>query len=166
MSFADYEVNVLTLADLSAAYTLELAAYPIPWPKSVFEQSLTNHYRRWALRRQGRLVGMAFFQVLKPEAELLNFAIDPMCQGQGLGLWLLKAVLQQLQLLGVTNCFLEVRASNLAAIKLYERLNFNQIGVRAGYYPGLKRGREDAYLYALDFCSIPIAPHGATGIWV
>ncbi len=151
MKFDDYEINGLTLDDLNSAYALELAAYPHPWPKRVFEQSLHNHYRRWALRRQGLLVGMAFFQVIKPEAELLNFAIDPLCQGQGLGQFFLTKVLQLVQQLGVSNCFLEVRASNVAAIKLYEHLHFNQFGVRTDYYTGLKRGREDAYLYAVDF---------------
>ena len=47
--------------------------------------------------------------------------------------------------------FLEVRASNEPAIALYEKIGFNQVGIRSRYYPSGKGGRpEDALLYALD----------------
>lgn len=145
----DYAIKPLTHADLDAAYALEVAAHPFPWPASIFQESLNNHYQRYALWQEQRLIGMAFFAVVAPEAELLNIAIDPSFQGQGAGQFFLHALLKILQAQAQERCFLEVRASNVAAIKLYERLKFNQIGVRPGYYPA-KRGREDAYLYALE----------------
>jgi ribosomal-protein-alanine N-acetyltransferase len=49
---------------------------------------------------------------------------------------------------GVNEAFLEVRPSNLAAIRLYQRLGFEQIGIRRGYYQA-PDGREDAIVLKL-----------------
>ena len=145
----DLTIKPLSSDDCTEAYALELAAHAFPWRETLFRQSLTNHYQRMALWQHDCLIGLAFFQVVKPEVELLNLAIDPKVQGQGYGHYFLAALLKEFQKGGQERCFLEVRASNKAAIRLYERLNFNQMGVRDGYYP-TKRGREDAYLYALE----------------
>jgi ribosomal-protein-alanine N-acetyltransferase len=50
---------------------------------------------------------------------------------------------------GVGEAFLEVRPTNLAAIRLYQRLGFEQIGIRRGYYQA-PDGREDAIVLKLD----------------
>ena len=50
---------------------------------------------------------------------------------------------------GVDEAFLEVRPSNLAAIRLYQRLGFEQIGIRRGYYQA-PDGREDAIVLKLE----------------
>lgn len=140
----------LQVEDFSAAYALELAAHAFPWPESVLRQSLQNAYRRFGQWQEGTLIAMVFFQCIEPEVELLNLAVAPAYQGRGIGRALLEAALAQFEAQHYQRCFLEVRASNTAAIALYERLGFNQMGVRAHYYPA-KQGREDAYLYALDW---------------
>ena len=48
---------------------------------------------------------------------------------------------------GGRECFLEVRASNTSAYRLYERYGFNEVGRRRGYYPSAE-GREDALVMA------------------
>lgn len=143
-------IQPLRVEDFAAAYALELAAHAFPWPESVFRQGLQNAYRRFGQWQQGTLVAIVFFQCIEPEVELLNLAVDPDCQGRGIGRALLESTLAQLEAQHYQRCFLEVRASNTAAIALYESLGFNQIGVRPHYYPA-KQGREDAYLYALDW---------------
>jgi ribosomal-protein-alanine N-acetyltransferase len=143
------DIRELTSNDFVAAFALENAAHAFPWSATLFQQSLQNRYWRWALWEKEALVAIAFFQVVTLEVELLNLAVDPSCQGRGLGRLFLESLLDQFTAKRLERCFLEVRASNIAAIKLYEGLGFNQMGIRPGYYPA-KNGREDAYLYALE----------------
>ncbi|MCU7808799.1 MAG: GNAT family N-acetyltransferase, partial [Candidatus Thiodiazotropha sp. (ex Semelilucina semeliformis)] len=51
---------------------------------------------------------------------------------------------------GAETAFLEVRSSNLAALKLYEDLGFVEIGQRKNYYPAADRAREDAVVMSLE----------------
>lgn len=142
-------LHPLQIDDFAEAYALELAAHAFSWSESVFRHGLQNAYRRFGQWQGGSLIAMAFFQCIEPEVELLNIAVSPVHQGRGIGRALLETVLAQFEAQHYQRCFLEVRASNIAAIALYERLGFNQIGMRANYYPA-KQGREDAYLYALE----------------
>jgi ribosomal protein S18 acetylase RimI-like enzyme len=77
------------------------------------------------------------------EAELLRVAVDPAHRGGGLGRRLLEACQQELAEEGLVNLFLEVRASNAAAIALYRACGWKACGLRPRYYPD----GEDAALY-------------------
>ena len=79
------------------------------------------------------------------EAELLRVAVDPAHRGQGLGRRLLEACQRELAAAGMGNLFLEVRATNAAAIQLYRRCGWQRCGLRPGYYPD----GEDALLFKL-----------------
>ncbi|MCV6605478.1 MAG: ribosomal protein S18-alanine N-acetyltransferase, partial [Porticoccaceae bacterium] len=82
------------------------------------------------------------------EAEILNIAVARERQGKGLGRCLLDHCLQQAEK-KARMIFLEVRASNFAAIHLYLDSGFNQIGERRDYYR-TARGSEDALMMAKD----------------
>jgi ribosomal protein S18 acetylase RimI-like enzyme len=69
------------------------------------------------------------------EAELLRIAVDPAHRGQGLGQRLLEACQGALAARGMAHLFLEVRASNAAAIRLYGACGWRRCGLRPGYYP-------------------------------
>ena len=73
---------------------------------------------------------------------------DPAFQRRGLGRQLLQHLIDELIKRDVLTLWLEVRASNLPAIALYEQLGFNQVSRRPNYYPTAS-GREDAILMAL-----------------
>lgn len=75
------------------------------------------------------------------EGEIANLAVSPARRRQGIGARLLCAVLGALRRQGVQTVFLEVRASNTAARRLYEKYGFTEIGTRRGYYSA---PREDA----------------------
>ena len=95
-----------------------------------------------------QLVGFVFYQILFEQAEILQVAIDPSYQQRGLAVKLLLKSFTHLQLHNkVESVLLEVRASNLAAIKLYEHLDFSLDGRRKRYYPSVDGSREDALLY-------------------
>ena len=93
------------------------------------------------------LVGFAFVSRVLDEAELYQIAILPAAQGRGVATALLHELIERLQVLGVIRLMLEVRESNVAAIRLYESFGFVLDGRRKGYYC-LPKGREDALLYS------------------
>ena len=82
------------------------------------------------------------------EAHILNISVAPNEQGQGIGRRMLEHLIE-LATGKAETIFLEVRPSNVGAIALYEKMGFNEIGVRKGYYPATN-GREDAIMLALE----------------
>lgn len=84
-------------------------------------------------------------QSAPPEAEILNIAVHPAARRRGIARALLVGLLQRL----TGEVFLEVRASNLAAIQLYESLQFARVGIRPAYY---SHPTEDGVVLRLQAC--------------
>ena len=137
--------------DLAKIVELENAANPFPWKPEHFRSSLAGGHLCLALYvdEQSDPIGHLVFSLVAGDAELLIVAIHPHHQGKGLARSLLAKVLPYIAR-HAQHVFLEVRASNRAAIALYEGLGFNQAGVRPRYYPASSGRAEDACLYALD----------------
>lgn len=136
----------MTEADLDAVLAIEYAAFSHPWTRGIFLDSL-NSYQCWLMFEGEQQIGHGIIQLIAEEAHLLNITVKPQNQGRGLGLCLLEHLMRQAKLQQATECFLEVRASNEAAYRLYERYGFNEIGRRRNYYPAVA-GREDALVMA------------------
>ena len=92
------------------------------------------------------LQAYALWRVVLDEAELLQVAVAAGSRGQGLAAQLLTAGFEQLRERQVSQVFLEVRASNTSAQRLYTGLGMQLAGRRKNYYPAVD-GREDALLY-------------------
>ena len=97
------------------------------------------------LTRKGEVQGYLSYTQVLDEATILDVAIHPDEQGQGLGGILLSGSLQQMLDQGLQRCLLEVRESNLAARRLYAKSDFQLDGQRKNYYPA-ENGRENALL--------------------
>jgi len=145
---SDTEFRDMTLADVDAVWQIECAAYGFPWSKGLFEQAICSTKDCWVMLLQGRICGYAIVSYVVGEAELLNICVDPQYQGRKLGGRLLEHVIDAATAKQTTDMYLEVRTSNQAAIQLYERAGFNEVGCRKNYYP-TANGREDALLMAL-----------------
>lgn len=89
------------------------------------------------------LSGYAFFRVCPPESELLHLVVAQQQRRCGQGEVLLRTALAHFAEQGYATCLLEVRASNTAALGLYAKLGFRQVGRRKGYY---RQPDEDALL--------------------
>ncbi len=83
---------------------------------------------------KGEIVGFAGIMLIVDEAELLNIAVRKDYQGQGIGQLLLKKVIEEGQARGAGRMLLEVRRSNIPAIKLYYKNLFSVLGERKNYY--------------------------------
>lgn len=113
------------------------------WQKAVAMKGACG----WILAQEGEPVAYCLFSTVLDEAELLRIAVDPDRQGQGLGGSLLRQVQSRLARQGLARLFLEVRASNRVAQRLYQRCGWHPCGRRKNYYP-LGSGHEDALLFS------------------
>lgn len=93
--------------------------------------------------------GFALYRMVAGEAELITLATLPAFQGQGVA----RALMQEMRLCledeRVEKLFLEVRADNLRAVKLYSDLGFEKIGKRSNYYKTRSGNHVDALCLAL-----------------
>lgn len=117
------------------------------WTGDDFKSLFNIHGTEAYILSQGdRPVGFAFIRTILAEAELLTFCILPERRGERLSEKLLSMTLQNLKQQKTNRIFLEVRKSNIGAIKVYRKMFFMEIGVRKEYYT-LKTGRkEDALI--------------------
>jgi len=143
-----YQFRPMTAADLDAIMEIEPHIYSHPWTRGNFADSLKSANNAWVLMHNEEIIGYALMMMVLDEAHLLNLSISKAYQKQGLGRLLLEHMISIAQTLNAANMFLEVRASNISAIALYENIGFNEMAVRRGYYPA-HHGREDAILMGL-----------------
>lgn len=124
-------------ADLDAVAALEAASFTNPWTRDMLARELETSLvaRVYVLRTADRPVA-AFCScwILDDELHINTLAVDPACRRQGLGTALMKHLLAVAAGEGVTRALLEVRRSNVPAIKLYEMLGFQVTHVRRAYY--------------------------------
>lgn len=122
-------VDVMTAADLDEVAAIEAVSHSRAKGRDSFQSDLDNAVARcWVLRGEGRVVGYLVVWVTDV-VEVIDIAISPELRGKRLAERLLVRALR----FGPT-VLLEVRASNVAAIRLYERLGFSRMGIRRGYY--------------------------------
>ena len=135
--------------DLDWVVEQEASLHRFPWSRKNFVDSLATGHACWLMRDGDTPVGYAVVLVVLDEAHLLNISVVRTAQGRGLGRRLLEHLLSVARGEGVRKFFLEVRPSNLAALALYRRAGFVEIGRRKGYYPS-QDGREDAIVMRLE----------------
>ncbi|WHP30707.1 ribosomal protein S18-alanine N-acetyltransferase [Trabulsiella odontotermitis] len=141
-------ISSLSTADLPRAWQIEKRAHAFPWSEKTFASNQGDRYFNLKLETENEIAAFAITQVVLDEATLFNIAVDPAYQRHGLGRALLEHLIDALEKHGVVTLWLEVRASNVAAIALYESLGFNEATIRKNYYPTAE-GREDAIIMAL-----------------
>lgn len=125
-------------------YDLAAAAYPngAPWRLATFTADMAMPQATYhILTVADRPIGFVSLTVVLDEVEITNVAIHPDFQRQGWAYYLLQQVLAPLP--GADQVFLEVRASNVAAQKLYQRCGFQELSTRSAYY---QNPREDALI--------------------
>jgi ribosomal-protein-alanine N-acetyltransferase len=131
--------------DLSDVLAIEDDVYPFPWTRGNFLDSLYSGYETWILRdATGSLAGYFLMMCAVDEAHLLNITVRRGLHGKGIGRLQLDKVTSLARERGMASVLLEVRPSNLRALKVYQRYGFVQIGMRKAYYPAAGNTREDA----------------------
>jgi [ribosomal protein S18]-alanine N-acetyltransferase len=144
----EVHVRPMMEADLTEVAAIELTSYSFPWSENIFRDCLRVGYTCRALDLGGHIIGYGVMSLGAGEAHILNVCVREEFRTVGFGRRLLDHLLELATAAGVSEAFLEVRPSNLAAIRLYQKLGFEQIGVRRGYYQAAD-GREDAIVLKL-----------------
>jgi len=130
-------IEPMQVEDLDAVVALDAMVSNPAWSRAMFESELTTNQFAgfWVAKLPaGGVCGYIGFWIVFEELHLLNVAVHPGWQRQGVAARLVQAVFEAAMAKGVTRALLEVRASNLAAQQLYARFGFHVIARRAGYY--------------------------------
>lgn len=124
---------------------LEAATFSAPWDEASIRAELDNPLALWLVAQdEARAVlGYVGSQTCFEDADILNVCVAPAARRRGVAEGLMGELEARLIQKGVELITLEVRASNEAAIRLYEKLGYTQVGVRKGYY---EKPREDALI--------------------
>ena len=130
-------IRELREADLDAVVCIASASpEAAAWKRQDYARALEDQ-PAWLCRVadwKGTTAGFVCFRVLGPEAELLNLAVDPRRRGQGIGARLVGGMLEEAAQRSAVRVFLEVRDSNFAAMRLYEKQGFQVLSRRPAYY--------------------------------
>jgi ribosomal-protein-alanine N-acetyltransferase len=144
------EIRRLTQRDLEAIDRIERRSYRTPWSRSMFASELSkpSSVSLGAYDAEnGELVGYLVISRYVDAWHVMNVAVVPERRRQGIASTLFDRLFEVTASDGRRGYTLEVRISNKAAIKLYERLGFQSRGVRRGYYTD---NREDALIMWRD----------------
>jgi [ribosomal protein S18]-alanine N-acetyltransferase len=141
-------LRTMTRADLPTVMEIERTNYTFPWDEDIFIDCFKVGYGCWVCEEGGKILGYCIMTMGVGEAHILNISVARDEQGQGVGRKMMEILIEVAKGEAET-MFLEVRPSNSGAIALYQKLGFNEIGTRKGYYPA-ENGREDAIMYALE----------------
>ncbi len=139
----------MTEADVAEVFAVERASYQFPWSEGIFRDCLRVGYvcrvlalerQRHRLRRHERRCRRGAHPQPLRRRTLIAAA------GSAGACW--RYLLERGAAAGMSEAFLEVRPSNTAAIRLYQAIGFEQVGMRRGYYQAVG-GREDAAVLRL-----------------
>ncbi|GMU43563.1 MAG: ribosomal protein S18-alanine N-acetyltransferase [Xanthomonadales bacterium] len=144
----------MRLDDLPEVLAIEAFAYEFPWTDAVFRDCFRAGYGLWVLEGAPGVLGYGVLSAAAGEAHILNLCVAPGYQNQGHGRRLLHRLVDLARWHQAERVFLEVRPSNRAAITLYRRNGFCEIGQRPNYYPA-RNGREDAIVMARELLENP-----------
>lgn len=129
------EIKPLATEHVPQIAQLETVCFSDPWSERSIASELNNRLSLWLVATCGEtVVGYVGSQIVLGEADMMNLAVAPEYRRAGLGERLVNALIAALKERDCHCLILEVRASNDAAINLYNKLGFVQVGRRPNYY--------------------------------
>ncbi|NTV51634.1 MAG: ribosomal protein S18-alanine N-acetyltransferase [Candidatus Firestonebacteria bacterium] len=141
----EIEIREMRPEDLDGVLWVEQSSFRTPWTRTMFEDEFKNpdmaHYL--IARCKEHVVGYMGFWKITKEAHITNLAVHPAFRRHKIGERLLFAAMRLARRLGMERATLEVRASNEAAQKLYEKYGFQLVALRKKYY---NDNNEDAWI--------------------
>jgi ribosomal-protein-alanine N-acetyltransferase len=129
---------------VKAVADLEKICFSDPWSENSVASELKNKLALWLVaEEEGRVAGYIGSQTCTDESDVMNVAVHPDFRRRGIAEALVNSLVEELKAIDSHSLTLEVRASNVPAISLYEKLGFSEVGRRKNYY---RNPREDALI--------------------
>ena len=144
-----YEIVPMDRGHIPQIVALEQACFSMPWTENMLEDALFDPHASFIVAEDGEggVLGYAGLHVVLDEGYIDNVAVEEAARRHGMASALLDVFCRFAEV-NLAFLTLEVRASNQAAIALYEKYGFHQAGLRKGYY---QRPREDAIIMTREF---------------
>ena len=127
----------MTAGDVEAVYAIELATFPTPWTLDSFHYEIReNQYAHYivAVNEDEKIIGFCGMWIVMDAAQITNVAVLEEARGLGVGEALMREAMKAATNGGAEMMSLEVRVTNTVAQNLYRKLNFQDGGIRKGYY--------------------------------
>jgi [ribosomal protein S18]-alanine N-acetyltransferase len=129
------QVRLLEPADVEAVAAIQSACPEIAqWTMWDYDRVARGEMAGWISEEAGSVSGFLVARRVGSDLEILNFAVQPDRRRRGLGAALLRASLVWGKSFLAEKAILEVRSSNLAALRFYEQFGFQVAGRRPRYY--------------------------------
>ena len=129
-------IRPMTVEDLASVQLIERASFTTPWPPQAYRQELeSNRLAAYLVGLiGGEVVAYGGIWLMVDEAHVTTFAVHPRYRRRRIGERLLLSLLDLSVDRHAREATLEVRLSNLAARRLYEKYGFRPVGIRPRYY--------------------------------
>lgn len=140
-------IRKMTFDDIAAAVLIEKDCFSLPWSEKSFKESLERDdtlflvCEEQIVSKNVAVTGYIGMYLSFDEGNITNVAVSPSYRKKGYGEALVSAAKEIAKEMQIEKIFLEVRASNIPAISLYEKMGFESLGVRKNFY---EHPQEDA----------------------
>ena len=135
-------IEQMNAAHVSQIAQLEKLCFSDPWSENSIATELESRLSDWLVVTEGeQVIAYVGSQTVIDSSDMMNIAVHPDFRRRGIAEALVAALEEQLRQRGSKMLLLEVRDSNAPAIALYEKLGFQQVGLRKNYY---RNPKEDA----------------------
>lgn len=128
-------IREMTFEDLDQVMIIERENFSVPWTEEGFFTYLLRMDALFLVAEEAdRVLGYCGVIMAADEGDITNVSVKKDCQGRGIGSALVTELIQRTGQAGINTLFLEVRAGNRTALSLYEKMGFEHMGIRKGYY--------------------------------
>ena len=128
-------IRPMELGDVQEVSRIEQESFSLPWSQEEFVKTLGRSYTLALVAQlDEKVVGFCILTNICNEGNIDNVAVDVTCRGQGIASALVEEMIIQGKAAGIRDFTLEVRVSNGAAIRVYEKMGFVSEGIRPNFY--------------------------------
>ena len=129
------DIRLMTKTDLEQVAGIEREIFSMPWSEKAFADSLQSENTLYIVAEiDGKVAGYCGMYIAFEEGNISNVAVAPEYRRQKIAANMLKNILKLAKEKGVTAVVLEVRETNTGAIRLYEQIGFEEVGIRKDFY--------------------------------
>lgn len=134
----DLKIEKMTLDDLNSIKDIIISDFDNFWNYNILKEELecSNSYFVIAKNNNNEIVGFAGFKIIVDEANIMNIVVKKSFRHNGIGSILLDYLISYAKDKNLKTITLEVNEHNLSAIRLYDKFNFDHLGIRKKYYNG------------------------------